>query len=418
MNHRVVVALVSLTVGFTLGACAPDTERAAQVLHVAPGGSINEVIQRAHTGDIVLVAAGTYHEAVKVSVDGITIRGEDRNTVILDGQHQLANGIAVAADEVAVENLTVHSYTQNGVLFNGIDAATGGKGAQQGVVYGTGEDVLKGFRVSYVTAYNNGLYGIYAFASRDGVIEQSYVSGHPDSGIYVGQCKPCNTVVRHVTAELNAIGYYGTNASGGVYVIESVFAHNRLGIAPNSQRAERLSPQADTVVAGNLVIDNDDPTAPPIPNGYFGVGIAVGGGTRNVVVHNRVEGNDAAGIAVVALNEFLPLDNRVQANELADNGVDLVYAPAGATDDGGNCFVDNRFSTSLPDDIESVLSCTGGGLRGIPLFSMPAAPQGGDYRDTPPPAPQPSMPAAAMDPRGGSGSVPTVDLTTVVVPER
>ena len=73
---------------------------------------------------------------------------------------------------------------------------------------------LQGFRVSYVTASNNALYGIYAFDAQHGVIEQSYASGSADSGFYVGQCKPCDIVVRGNVAERNAVGYEGTNASG------------------------------------------------------------------------------------------------------------------------------------------------------------------------------------------------------------
>ncbi len=195
------------------------------------------------------------------------------------------NGFNVTADGVAIENLTVHSYTQNGVLFNG---ATGS--LADGDVYGAGDAVLTGYRASYVTAYNNGLYGIYAFSARDGLIEHVYVSGHPDSGIYVGQCKPCNVVIDAVVAERNAIGYYGTNGSGGIYVVNSLFAHNRLGLAPNSQKVERLSPQAETVVVGNVVIDNDDRETPAIQGGFFGGGIAVGGGTRNTIVRNRGRG--------------------------------------------------------------------------------------------------------------------------------
>ncbi|MEZ5298696.1 MAG: hypothetical protein R2697_21170 [Ilumatobacteraceae bacterium] len=92
---------------------------------------------------------------------GITIRGVDRNEVVLDGGHELTNGIAVTADGVAVENLTVHSYRQNGVLFNGASGDAPGEGG----VYGADNDALVGYRVSYVTSANNGLYGIYAFAS-------------------------------------------------------------------------------------------------------------------------------------------------------------------------------------------------------------------------------------------------------------
>ena len=40
---------------------------------------------------------------------------------------------------------------------------------------------------------------------RNGFIEHSYASGQPDSGIYVGQCSDCNTVIDAVTAENIAV---------------------------------------------------------------------------------------------------------------------------------------------------------------------------------------------------------------------
>lgn len=415
---RGVVAL--LAVSCVAVACAPDAEVAEVIRVPADAPTIAAAVERADVGDVVLVAPGTYHESVRVETPGITIRGEDRNSVVLDGEHSLANGFVVAADDVAIENLTTHSFTNNGVIFSGIEAATGGRGAEPGVVYGTGDAVLRGFRVSYVTSYNNGLYGIYAFASRDGVIEESYVSGHPDSGIYVGQCNPCNTVIRRVTAELNAIGYYGTNASGGVYVIDSVFRRNRLGVAPNSQRAEQLAPQEETVVAGNLVVDNADPAAPEIMQGFAGGGIAIGGGTKNTVLRNRVEGNAVVGIAVVSLNDFLPLNNRVEENVLADNGIDLFYGPSGTSSAEGNCFSDNVFVSSSPAEIDRVMACdVTGSLSSFDVFESPESPDGPDYRDVPPPPQQPSMPAAAMAARGGAGSLALdVDLSAIRVPDQ
>ena len=414
--------IVSLVVacfvgGAVLVSCGDDSS-SPRVINV-PGdhATITKAVQAASSGDIVSISAGTYHESVKVDRAGITIRGEDRNTVILDGRHDLANGFLVTADNVAIENLTVHSFTQNGVVFNGIEAASGGKGVDKNVVYGAGDDVLSGYRTSWVTAYNNGLYGIYAFASRDGLIEHTYVSGHPDSGIYIGQCKPCNAVVRNSVAQTNAIGYYGTNASGGVYVVESTFTGNRLGIAPNSQRMEKLAPQEETVVAGNLVLDNDNPKAPKITMGFSGGGIAVGGGTRNTILRNRVEGHEVMGIGVVSMNDFLPENNRVEGNVLADNGTDLLYAPVGAKGAAGNCFAGNTFTLSVPRAIEDVLPCdTGPTPVDVPTFTVPPGGDGPDYRDIPAPGPQESMPAAAFTTVGGAGEVPVVDLDTIRVP--
>ena len=417
--RRILIVCVAIAMApIASTSCAGDSEtsRVIQVPGDAP--TITKAIERAREGDIVLVAPGTYHESVKIYQPGITVRGTDRNTVILDGEHTLANGFLVGADNVAIENLTVHSYTQNGIVFSGIEAATKGKGPDPGVSYGTGDAVLSGYRVSYVTAYNNGLYGIYAFSSRSGIIEHSYVSGHPDSGIYIGQCKPCDAVIRDVIAEYNAIGYYGTNASGGVYVINSVFRHNRLGIAPNSQKAENLAPQEETVVAGNLVSNNVDPNAPEIGEGFAGGGIAIGGGTRNTVVRNRVTDNPTVGILMVSLNEYLPLNNTVEGNVLSGNGVDLGYGPTGTSEAGGNCFVGNTYVTSVPADIETVMACDRPStLTKVLPFTAPPAPKGPDYRTIAAPPAQTNMPAAAFLASGGTGTlVLSVDLASISVP--
>ncbi len=389
---RQITAFITVLVG--LSACGQDTPKRT-ISVPTEQATIQDAVDAARSGDLILIEPGTYKEAVKVTTDDIRIRGTDRNSVILDGSHKLANGFYVGANGVTIENLTVRSYTQNGIVFNGIEAVTHGKGPDPKVAYGTEGHALIGYATRFVTTYNNGLYGIYAFAASDGVIEDSWASGHPDSGIYIGQCNPCRAVVRRVTAHQNAIGYYGTNASGDVWVVESTFSNNRLGMAPNSQRMEKLAPQLGATLAGNLVIDNDDPAAPAIPMGFFGGGIAIGGGGSNVVVRNRVEGHDFAGIVVNTMNDFLPRDNRIEGNVLAGNMIDLLWAPTGATSADGNCFVGNTFTTSNPLDIETKLPCTADSSANtldVPVINVPIAPPRVDYHLIPAPSAQPTMP--------------------------
>jgi hypothetical protein len=380
--------------------------------------TIQAAVDAAEPGDLILISPGTYRESVWIATERVVIRGVDRNTVVLDGGYELGDGILVTANGVAIENLTVQRYRQNGILFSGAFAGAASGGGYERT-YGIGDDVLDGYRVSYVTAANNGLYGLYAFAARNGVFEHSYASGHPDSGFYVGQCRPCNAVLRDLVAERNAIGYYGTNASGDVWVVESVFRRNRLGIAPNSQDAERLAPQEDTWVVGNLVIDNDDPDTPEIPMGFFGGGIAVGGGTSNMILRNRVEGHDGAGIMVVPLGAFDPLGNTIQDNVLADNRFDLVLRLLEGRP-GTNCFAGNVFRTSDPDRIEVSLPCGAGGTFWVDGPWVPlVAPPGRDVRDMPLPPSQPSMPDAATTPPRPAVGVPTFpDPDDLAVPDR
>jgi pectin methylesterase-like acyl-CoA thioesterase len=62
--------------------------------------TIQAAVNAATAGDLVLIAKGVYHEAVDVKTPGITIRGEDRMGVELDGRDAsgkpvLPNGIYV-----------------------------------------------------------------------------------------------------------------------------------------------------------------------------------------------------------------------------------------------------------------------------------------------------------------------------------
>ena len=59
-------------------------------------------------------------ESVTVTTPYLTIRGEDRNRVILDGEFMLENGIQIYdTNGVSVENLTVRNFSLNGVYWNG-----------------------------------------------------------------------------------------------------------------------------------------------------------------------------------------------------------------------------------------------------------------------------------------------------------
>ena len=70
---------------------------------------------------------------------------------------------------------------------------------------------MLGYRGSYLTAYRNGDYGLYAFDSQWGQFDNSYASGSPDAGFYIGQCDPCHALITDVIAEHNQLGYSGTN---------------------------------------------------------------------------------------------------------------------------------------------------------------------------------------------------------------
>ena len=363
--------------------------------------TIQEAVDTVPPGSLVLVEPGIYREAVVITTDRIVVRGLDRDETVLDGGGRLTNGVLVLSDGVAIENLTARDYRVNGFFWNGVT----------------------GFRGSYLSAIDNDLYGVYAFASRLGIFEHSYAAGSTDSGFYVGQCDPCDTLVTDVAAEGNQLGFSGVNASGGLAIVNSVWRGNRAGIVVGSLDSEDLAPQHDAVVAGNRVDGTGAETAQRRADGFldllYGLGIAVVGGLDDSVRANRVTAAPRAGIAVTpnpALQvNFWPAErNRVIGNAVSGSGLyDL--ALVALPDAGANCFSGNEFASSTPSALEAALPCdtvgtgdvTTGALDLAVYLALEAPPSPGPRPSTVPS--QPELPNARSRP-----ATPAVDLDVEV----
>jgi nitrous oxidase accessory protein NosD len=407
--------------------------------------TIQAAVDAAEPGDLILVGPGVYEEAVNVETAELTIRGLDRNEVILDGGFEKDNGIrVVGADGVAIENMTARNYTNNGFFWTGVE----------------------GYRGSYLTTYRIGDYGVYAFDSTSGLLEHSYASGSPDAGVYIGQCYPCDAVIDDVVAEYNGLGYSGTNSGGNLLIVNSTFRYNRAGIVPNSGSYELCYPERDTTIVGNTVHSNNQPDTPAIDVALLamGNGILPAGGVGNTIERNLVYDHDRTGIGLVPFPEedanddvpppedddkpcaetlteapadpatlpdlliWNPRDNRVVGNDVSDSRLaDIAVGSLEDVSQLGNCFADNTFATSAPIDLEALAPCDGEGSGGdwtagaIDLVALMTAvqPPSGDYKSTPVPGPQDNMPDADSAPaRPATGGPPEIDLDAIEVPER
>ncbi|MFN8035265.1 MAG: plastocyanin/azurin family copper-binding protein [Acidimicrobiia bacterium] len=324
--------------------------------------TVQQAVDSAKPGALVLVAPGVYHEAVTVSGEhkNIVIRGESRSKTVLDGDfseepgHE--NGFKVLANGVAIENMTARNFKSNGFYWTGV----------------------KGYRGSYLTSIRAGDYGIYAFDSVNGQFDHDYGAGSPDAGFYIGQCYPCNALMIDDEAEWNGLGYSGTNAGGRLYIVRSSFHHNRAGIVPNSGTGEKNPPERGTTMTGNLVYSNNNgqTAAIDIAKLAIGNGILFAGGNENVAQRNLVYDHDLSGIAAIPLPEKLINPNNPNAinfnaenNKILDNvvkdsrqfDIGIVSTIDSDTASGGNCASGNTFTTSMPANIEQVAPCTGTG---------------------------------------------------------
>jgi hypothetical protein len=303
-------------------------------------------IGRAAPDDTIVLAAGTYPggNVVPPGKHDITIKGVDRNDVVLDGDDRRKNGIVVHAGGVSILNMSAHNFLENAFYWEGADR----------------------FRASYLTVWNVGEYGIYVEDGEQGVIDNDYVSGAARAAYYVGECRPCGATVSRVVATLSAVGYSGTNATG-VVIRDSIWDRNGAGIVPNTYANEALPPQARATIVGNTVTGSGRARVPiqTALAGFVGIGIAVAGGNENVISRNRVTGSRRYGIAVFPTARFVVFDpavaepgppwrprgNRVSLNAVNGSGrSDLALAKGSGK---GNCFTANVIGGALPRGLQT-----------------------------------------------------------------
>lgn len=445
-----VVALALIVTACSSGSSGSDSKaepgtKASGTTIAVPGDhpSIQAAVDAAAPGDLILVSPGVYNESVNITTAGLTLRGTDRNTVILDGEFKLENGVRVlGANNVTVQNMTARNYTNNAFFWTGV----------------------RGYHGSYLTSYRTGNYGIYAFDSVDGQFDHSYASGSPDAGFYIGQCFPCNAAILDSIAEYNGLGYSGTNSGGDLVIARNEFRFNRAGIVPNSGSYELCYPERDTTIVGNLVHDNSQPDTPAIDVAKLamGNGIILPGGYNNLIIRNQVWNHERVGIALVPFPEDGPKDdiptgdeltmpcsearnlpladkaslpgtvlwdavgNRVEGNTVSASGIaDLAFGTLSGSEDAlDNCFSGNTFSTSAPASIETTMACsspTGSWTNTLDLVALIASarPDSGDYKVQPIPPAQPNMPDATTAPGQPAVNLPVrIDIDSIPLPAK
>ena len=370
---------------------------AARQITVAPGQSIQAAVDEALPGDVVRVLPGIYSEAgrpcparpektcaVVVSRDDITLFAVPLpgRPVVLDSVPGQEQGIAFAkagageGDCLADASLRMKGAGIRGFVVRNFE--------------GTGVFL---FCVDDWTAASNTFeddqeYGIFALKSGPGRMQHNVAFGSHDTGFYIGQSH--DVQIDHNVAHDNVAGFELESSI-------KVHADHNEAFANTAGMLMFIAPDADVLSSqGNRIADNDvhdnnsansclDPSdevclVPP------GVGILSAGGMENVIAHNRVEGNDTFGIALVDIcSAFqidpahctpatlgfdpLPQSTRIEFNAARDNGnspqggfpgADLVWTGNG----DANCWDHNKAGTTFPSSLP-VCSAGGGSTLAI-----------------------------------------------------
>jgi len=353
---------------------------------------------------------------------------------------------------VSVQNMTAKNYVSNGFFWTGSDRYHG----------------------SYLTAYRNGDYGVYAFDAYHGQFDNSLGSGSPDAGFYIGECYACDAVIDTVVSEHNGLGYSGTNSGGDLYIINSTFRYNRAGMVPNSGSYELCYPGRSNTIVGNTVYDNNYLEGPGIDASLLaqGNGILLAGSINNTVERNLVYDHERTGIAAVPFPEDDASDvpppesdldkpcDEVKDQDLPEKSPGFVLWPAtgnrivdnvvsgsgladiaeGTIAEGDqtlgeaiealdNCFSGNTVSSTSPKGLQELAPCEGDGSGGdfadgalditVLVTKQPEAPDNTKvYKTTPVPGPQESMPDAATAPAPIFKGPEKPDVDAITVPEK
>ena len=156
----------------------------------------------------------------------------------------------------------------------------------------------------------------------------------------------------------NAVGIEITNASE-LSVLGNLVTGNRVGVTVNSNDQEALAPQHGGVLAGNVITDNNAADTPEQADGGYGIGIGIGGGVDNQIIHNRIEHNPRAGVLLANTEDLPATGNRFEGNRFAANGVDLANIPPSRAPAADTCL--QPLATTLPKALAAQLSrgCAG-----------------------------------------------------------
>ena len=462
-TRHVLFALVAL-IALGAPACGDDGAKEGVVRVPQDQETIQAAVDVAEEGDLILVDEGVYEEAVDVTTRGnFTIRGVDRNKVILDGGFELENGIRVLdTDGVVVENMTARNYVSNGFFWTGSDY----------------------YRGSYLTAYRNGDYGIYAFDAYHGQFDHSLRSGSPDAGFYIGECFPCDAVIDDVVSEYNGLGYSGTNSGGDLYIVNSTFREQpgrhraQLGLLrallpeppdhhrrqPRARQQQPRRPRHRRVAAGagqrhprspgrcrqrsSSATSSTTTTGPasawcrsprrtPTTSASrVGLGHPLLGDPRRGRSRPSLRTVHRGGPHRRGMRRDLEPEGerggrqrrlRVQVADLAVGTVDLPGSGE-TTESLGNCFSGNTFTTSAPALLEALapVQRRAHGHRLERIAARPDQPPGrhssgtaqNSYKTTPEPPAQESMPDATTAPAPRFTAPMKVDLASITLPAK
>ncbi|TRD10613.1 hypothetical protein FGU71_01180 [Erythrobacter insulae] len=293
---------------------------------IAPGEGAQERLQEAlilaEPGDEVVLEAGRFEltDGLSLDVDGVTLRGAGADASILDFTNQAGSGegLLVTSDKVTLRDFAVENAKGDGIKSKGAD-----------------QIVYSALRVEWTNGPDpaNGAYGIYPVEASNILVQDSYVRGASDAGIYVGQSE--NIIVRGNFVEENVAGIEIEN-SNRAEVTENLATRNTGGILvfdlPNLPKVGG----GDVLVARNAVIGNNTDNFAPegniVASVPAGTGIMIMANTGVQVLENALINNQTSHVMLIAYTQDFT-DERFQPRPVNVTIRGNVYGAGGNSPD-------------------------------------------------------------------------------------
>ncbi|MEE4206552.1 MAG: parallel beta-helix domain-containing protein [Erythrobacter sp.] len=298
---------------------------AAEIHTISPGEGAQERLQEAlilaEPGDEIVLEAGRYAltDGLSLDVDGVTVRGagmEGEAASILDftGQQGAGEGLLVTSDNVTLRDFAVENAKGDGIKSKGAD----------NIIY-------HALRVEWTAGpkASNGAYGIYPVESANILVQDSYVRGASDAGIYVGQSE--NIIVRRNRVVENVAGIEIEN-SNNAEVTDNLATMNTGGILVFDLPGLPRVGGGDVLVARNAVIGNNTDNFAPegniVASVPAGTGVMVMANTNVHVTENLLTNNATSHVMLIAYSQDYsderyqprPVDVLVKGNVYGEGG--------------------------------------------------------------------------------------------------
>lgn len=336
----------------------------AETHTISPGEGAQERLQEAlilaEPGDEVVLEAGRYTltDGLSLDVDGVTLRGAGMDASILDFTNQAGSGegLLVTSDNVTLRDFAVENAKGDGIK---------SKGADQIVYHALRVEWTGGPKAS------NGAYGIYPVEASNILVQDSYVRGASDAGIYVGQSE--NIIVRRNRVVENVAGIEIEN-SNHAEVTENLATRNTGGILVFDLPSLPKVGGGDVLVARNAVIDNNTDNFAPegniVASVPSGTGVMIMANTRVQVLHNALVNNSTSHVMLVAYTQEYT-DERFQPRPVEVEVRGNIYGSGGtAPDFAGGEMMAAAMGGALPPILTDGLHQNLGRGDNVPILTL------------------------------------------------